>query len=274
MCRRRPITRPLLCALLLTGLLCGMGAWAQDASTAGVASAARGEDPFAAVHSDLNAAVDRLLSDPAEVQRTGGAAWSPEFLPQPGSFSLTANGSGRPAASIAASWVRVEQLRPLLEPILREEGVPANVAAVMLVESGGRTTALSNKGALGLWQLMPATARRYGLSVTAGKDERTDAVKSTRAAARYFHDLYAQFGDWQLAFAAYNAGEQAVARAIERVGSRDFLRLSVVLRLETRGYVPAIYAALGQFGTAAPTNSSSSQRRQARVLYAETQQEH
>ena len=72
--------------------------------------------------------------------------------------------------------------------------------AVVLVESGGRPTALSAKGALGIWQLMPQTARRYGLTVTPEKDERLDVLKATRAAARYLHDLYGQFSDWKLAW--------------------------------------------------------------------------
>ena len=123
------------------------------------------------------------------------------------------------------------------------------MAAIALVESGGQPAALSPKGARGVWQLMPDTARRYGLIVTVEKDERLDLASATRAAARYLHDLYAQFGDWQLALAAYNAGEQAVQSAIQRAGSNSFAVLSQLrlLPAETRNYVPAVMSARGLF---------------------------
>jgi membrane-bound lytic murein transglycosylase D len=120
---------------------------------------------------------------------------------------------------------------------------------VVSVESGGRTDALSPKGARGLWQLMPATARRYGLQVNEMQDERLDLFKSTDAAARYLHDLYGQFGDWKLALAAYNAGEANVGSAILRARSQDFDQLTNLrmLPLETRNYVPRVLAAVRSF---------------------------
>jgi membrane-bound lytic murein transglycosylase D len=139
---------------------------------------------------------------------------------------------------------RVTRLRATLDPILSAEGVPNDVLAVVLVESGGRMSALSPKGARGLWQFMPDTARRYGLAVTGDRDERIEVAKSTRAAARYLRDLYQRFGDWRLAFAAYNAGEQAVERAAARTGHRDFSRIERALPAETRNYVPAVMNAM------------------------------
>lgn len=165
--------------------------------------------------------------------------------------SLTArNTIGRVRAAVE----RVEQLQPTIEPVLREKGVPSELSALVLIESGGLTTAVSPKGALGLWQLMPDTARRYGLVVSARRDERRDIVKSTHAAAHYLHDLYQQFGDWPLVFAAYNAGEKTVGHAIDHVGERSFLAIEGALPTETRTYVPAILTAIRrmhghEFGT-------------------------
>jgi membrane-bound lytic murein transglycosylase D len=165
---------------------------------------------------------------------------------------------------------RVKQLRPLLEPILREEGVPADLMAVVLVESGGRPAVLSPKGALGIWQLMPQTARRYGLTVTPEKDERLDVLKATRAAARYLHDLYGQFSDWKLALTAYDAGEQKIERAVDRAGSKDFEEISWLLPAETRNYVPAVLAAFRLLGDAEPVRVSGPTRDAVpRVVYAQ-----
>jgi len=134
--------------------------------------------------------------------------------------------------------------------IFREEGVPVALLWMAQVESNWKPSALSPKGAFGLWQLMPATARRYGLRVDSMRDDREDMDKSTRAAARYLRDLHLQFGDWALALAAYNAGESAVQKAMERGRSDDFGNLSrrKLLPAETRAYVPAVLAAVDPFG--------------------------
>ena len=128
--------------------------------------------------------------------------------------------------------------------ILVEEQVPVELLAVALVESGFNPLALSPKGARGIWQLMPATAARYGLTVDPLNDHRTHLEHSTRAAARYLRDLYQQFGDWKLALAAYNWGEGNVQRVINKTGLRDFDEMARrgLLPLETRNYVPAVLA--------------------------------
>ena len=137
-------------------------------------------------------------------------------------------------------------LQPVIDPILREVGIPEEMAAVVLVESDGDPMALSPKGARGIWQLMPDTARRYGLIVDTSEDDRLDIEKSTRAAAGYLRDLYSEFGSWPLALAAYNTGEMNLQRAIDRSRSSDFNILSSLrlLPVETRQYVPAVFAAV------------------------------
>ena len=146
----------------------------------------------------------------------------------------------------------VNRFRPTLGLILQEERVPVELLAVAYVESRFRTGAVSPVGAGGIWQFMPATARRYGLQVTAQVDHRTHPDHSTRAAARYLRDLYRMFGDWELALAGYNWGEGNVQRAIRRAGTRDFDELvrRGFIPLETRKYVPAVLSLAAKVGGA------------------------
>jgi len=140
---------------------------------------------------------------------------------------------------------RMRELEPLVLQVLRDEGLPAQLLAVPLVESGFNPAALSPKGARGLWQLMPETARRFGLNPDGPRDERLDPRRSTVAAARYLKELYALWGDWALALAAYNAGEQRVQQALARSPAANFGTLASLglLPEETRNYVPAVLAA-------------------------------
>ncbi len=139
---------------------------------------------------------------------------------------------------------RYQTYRDTFARILAEENVPTELLAVAFVESGFNPQALSPKGARGIWQFMPGTAERYGLSVRPADDHRTHPEHSTRAAARYLRDLYRQFGDWKLALAAYNWGEGNIQRVIDRTGIRDFDEMARrgLLPLETRNYVPSVLA--------------------------------
>jgi membrane-bound lytic murein transglycosylase B len=244
-------TQQLGMAVVLVAL--ASSAWSQTAQHYAVPAASVGDD-FAAYRQALDNAADSALanvvreaaasSQMAEVASKTTAPPDAKALHQFADQYWNGNDE-----AVRRAVARVTELRPVLTPILHEEGIPDEIAALVLVESAGQPTALSPKGARGIWQFMPDTARRYGLAVTANVDERIEVVKSTRAAARYLHDLYQAFGDWQLAFAAYNAGERAVERAVARTGHSDFLRIDRALPEETRNYVPAVMRAMELLGT-------------------------
>ncbi|WP_457601282.1 transglycosylase SLT domain-containing protein [Hydrogenivirga sp.] len=126
-----------------------------------------------------------------------------------------------------------EELRRTVEGILEEEGLPRWLAKLPEVESSYDPEAVSPKGAAGLWQLMPDTARSLGLRVDEKIDERLDPVKSTRAAARLLRTLYNKYRNWILVLAAYNWGEGNV----DRVGGEKLLKDMSLLPEETRNYI-------------------------------------
>lgn len=134
---------------------------------------------------------------------------------------------------------------PLLAQIFRDEGVPETMLNLALIESGFRNEAQSPVGAVGMWQFMKSTARLYGLKVGLFVDERKDPILSTIAAARHLRDLYDQYGDWNLALAAYNAGTGAVDRVLTRSGNRNFwvLARSGKFSRQTAEFVPKFIAA-------------------------------
>lgn len=137
-----------------------------------------------------------------------------------------------------------------LTRILQQEGMPSGLLSVALVESGFHPFATSPKGAKGIWQFMPDTARRYGLRVESNIDYRTNPEFSTKAAAQYLKDLYRQFGDWKLALAAYNAGENRIQRIINKTKLYSFDELATggYLPRETANYVPAVMSLWPNFG--------------------------
>jgi membrane-bound lytic murein transglycosylase D len=141
---------------------------------------------------------------------------------------------------------RGQKYLPGIRQVFAEEGIPQDLAYVALVESAFKTNAYSRAKAKGVFQFVSATGKRYGLAVDWWVDERSDPEKATRAAARYLKDLYALFGDWNLALAGYNAGEGKVLRAIRRYNTDDYwaLRKTRGLRRETKNYVPLILAAV------------------------------
>lgn len=123
----------------------------------------------------------------------------------------------------------------------QERGLPAELALIPFVESQFNPNDRSTKGAIGLWQLMPATARELGVKIKASYDGRRNVIASTKAALLYFRDLGRLFkGDWLLAIAAYNCGQVKVESAVKRAGHRNFWSLS--LPRDTQYYVPRLLA--------------------------------
>ncbi|MDQ7032785.1 MAG: LysM peptidoglycan-binding domain-containing protein [Desulfonauticus sp.] len=145
-------------------------------------------------------------------------------------------------------WLeRAQRYLPFVRKVFQEEGLPEDLIFLPFAESGYNPWAYSRAGAAGMWQFMPGTARKYGLRVDWWIDERRDPYKSTYAAARMLKELYATFGDWYLALAAYNAGPGKVMRAMKRSKKNDFFAISKnyrYLKRETRNYVPKFLAIL------------------------------
>jgi len=138
---------------------------------------------------------------------------------------------------------RASALVPGLKRIFISEGVPGELVWLAEVESSFNPQAKSPVGARGLYQFMPPTARRFGMS-TEPVDERLNPGKSARAAARYLKILYKQFGSWPLALAAYNAGEGRVGRILKREKINSFSQAATHLPSETRMYVPRVQATI------------------------------
>jgi membrane-bound lytic murein transglycosylase D len=132
-----------------------------------------------------------------------------------------------------------------LKPIFVGQGVPPELVWIAEVESSFDTRARSPAGAAGLFQLMPATAKRYGLR-TWPLDHRLRPDDSARAAAKYLDYLHAHFRDWRLALAAYNAGEGTVEKLLQKHKARTFDEIAKHLPAETQMFVPRVEATLAR----------------------------
>ena len=139
---------------------------------------------------------------------------------------------------------RAGRYAPILGAILEEHGLPRDLIFLAMAESGFNTSAKSWAAAVGPWQFMPYTGKMYGLDQNWYIDERRDPIKATVAAARYLTKLYGDFGSWEVAAAAYNAGEGKLSKAIVKYKSEDFWDISKgrYLKDETKNYVPKIMA--------------------------------
>lgn len=147
-------------------------------------------------------------------------------------------------------WLeRSGRYTPLIQAELRKRGMPEDLIYLAFIESGFSPKARSQAAAVGIWQFIAETGKRYGLEVSSHVDERRDPIKATGAALDYLQELHDRFGSWYLAAAAYNTGENRVARIMrEETGSErgtdaDFWRIASRLPRETRNYVPLMLAA-------------------------------
>lgn len=136
---------------------------------------------------------------------------------------------------------------PMMKGVFRERGMPDELAYISLIESGFSPTAFSHASAVGYWQFIRGTGLRYNLKIDPYVDERRDPILSTQAAANYLDTLYSMFGDWHLAIASYNAGENRIAGAVRRSRTRDFWEMASMRRIlprETQNYIPKYIAAV------------------------------
>jgi membrane-bound lytic murein transglycosylase D len=131
------------------------------------------------------------------------------------------------------------KLFPVIEPILKFYGIPDDFKYIPLVESG-LDAGVSARGAAGLWQFMPGTARTYGLKVGHGRDDRKNVRKSTIAACKYIKELYVEFNSWTLAAAAYNIGSIKLEKAINKQSEDNYFRMH--FNSETGTYVYKLIA--------------------------------
>jgi membrane-bound lytic murein transglycosylase D len=151
--------------------------------------------------------------------------------------------AGRGHSTMEVGLQRSGRYRQMVEKVFKEERVPVDLMWLAQAESVWKPAALSRAAAKGIWQFIPSTGTRYGLAQTTWIDDRSQPEKSTRAAARYLRWLHDHFaGDWLLAMAAYNSGENRVDSAVARCGYADFWELYKrgLLPQETRNYVPCI----------------------------------
>ena len=197
-----------------------------------------------------------LVTDTSQDKESASANTAKSATPLQSGFNdlfITTSSNGTKLNSRAVSFVqdymeknsnKLEKMkswgRPyfnMIDGILIKHGLPKELKYLAVIESELKPGAVSWAGAVGPWQLMPATARALGLKVGKKIDERVDYNKSTHAAAKHLKDLYDEFGDWLLVIAAYNGGSGNVYSAIRKSGSRNFWNLQYYLPSESRTHV-------------------------------------
>jgi membrane-bound lytic murein transglycosylase D len=184
---------------------------------------------------------DKAVEQPAERRRL---QFSKEVVTNPKVSHFVRYYSTTAKGHFQRMLERSGKYMPMIAKVLNQEGLPEDLGYLALLESEFIVNTTSPSGAVGLWQFVAVTARKYGLRIDEWVDERRDPVKSTRAAAAYLKDLHEHYGRWYLATAAYNAGTGTISKAMKSSGAKDFWSLSQKGRLseETRNFVPKFVA--------------------------------
>ena len=167
---------------------------------------------------------------------------SPEFPLHPSMENFVADYADDYEALFEKMKVNKSGFFKTIDKVFTQQDIPVELKYLAVVESQLKTNARSGVGAVGLWQFMPATAKRFGLKVTPKYDERQHVWKSSVAAAKYLNELYDIFEDWLLVIASYNSGPGHVLNAIKKSGSRNFWKLQYFLPKETRNHVKRFIA--------------------------------
>lgn len=216
------------------------------------ASASAAASAIEAVEAVAGGAVD-VSASAVKVRATGtGPEWDLPNMDHPrvdywiGQFQTNERMNKRYQGFLdrAGAWV------PMMMDRLEARGMPLDLIYLSMVESGFNADATSRAGAVGLWQFLRATGQEYGLAVDRAVDERRDPVRATEAGLDYLERLHNRFGSWYVAMAAYNGGQNRVARIMRQTlgrekarGEQDYYRVLSRLPKETQDYVPLIIAA-------------------------------
>lgn len=137
---------------------------------------------------------------------------------------------------------------PLMEKVLKEEGIPTDMKYSAVIESALIPNIVSRAGAVGLWQFMYFTGKQFDLEINSTVDQRCGIIESTRASAKYMKELYAMYGDWLMVLSAYNSGPGNVNKAIRRSGGKtDFWSIRKYLPRETQRHIPKFIATFYAF---------------------------
>ena len=195
------------------------------------------------IANDVTFPVDPTVKAQAIAQLKTTQSDLPLVINDPVAGYISYFSSPRGRGTMIHSLERAGRYHAMITAVLAEEGVPQDLIYQAVAESGFQPQAMNGRtGAGGMWQFMPFDS--YGLARTGWYDERFDPEKATHAYARYIKTMYAQFGDWYLAMAAYDWGPGNVQKAVQRTGYADFWELyhRNALPQETKNYVPIIIA--------------------------------